>query len=529
MPKPRRMMPRTARSLQHASPAPAATMQDGPIAGAARLCAAGRSAEAWALLSGALCGGPEDAPLLREMAELRLRQRDPQGAVSLLESAVAVAPSDGGLHFALAAAYMSAARHDLAEAECGLAVRFAPHDARAHNLLGWLIMHRGDAAAALPHFQNALREDPSSVDARLNASVALNRIGAYDSARTLCESMTHQWPGHAGVWINLGMACKGQRDFAAARAAFQHASASPMARFNLGHLALLQGDLAGGLPLMEARRDIFALGAGLRAPAWTRGDRMPRRLLVLPEQGMGDTILMSRFFPMLAARCDQLVVVVQAPLVRLFALAFPGVDVRSEIGDAAYDAWVPVMSLPHVLGLDALEKVPTSPWLAARPAAPRRADAPVRIGLNWAGNAAYAYDTVRSASLDDFALLLRVPDVEWVSLHRGVREMEALRYKLPEPLARARDFQDTAEVIAGCDLVLSTETAVPNLSAAMGVPTVILASTDPDWRWHGWYHDVTVCAQETPGEWGPVVLQALQTLQQRLPYIRRTQPVHLAA
>lgn len=530
MPKQRRTMPRTARAkkqqLHTRPPGPDArgVCEVGPIDAANRLCAAGRVAEASTVLSGALGGGPEDAPLLYEMAQIRLRLRDIAGALSLLESAVAMTPSDGNLHFALAAAYIGDGRRDLAEAECELAIRFAPSHGRAHNLLGWLTMERGDAQTALVHFQNALQHDPQSVDAWLNASVAFNRIGEYAQARSLCEAMTRQWPGHAGVWINLGMACKGLRDLAAAREAFQHASASPLARFNLGHVALLQGDVATGLPLMEARRDVFALGAGLAKPAWRRGERQPKRLLVIPEQGMGDTILMSRFLPLLAARADRVIAVVQPALERLFASAFPNVEVRSEVGGAQYDAWAPVMSLPHLLGIDALERIPTAPWIAASHAPQRRADAPLRIGLNWAGNAQYAYDAVRSTSLDSLALLLRVPDVEWVSLHRGAREQDALRYRLPTPLAAARDFADTAAAIAACDLVISTETAVPNLSAAMGVPTIVLSSTDPDWRWRGWYHDVTVCAQETPGDWAPVVVQTLQVLQQRLPQLRRSVP-----
>ncbi len=527
MPKPRRMLPRTARSQAQT---PAARLAAGPRETAARLCAQGKFAEASARLSAGMSGGPEDAPLLHDLAQIRLRQDDATGAVALLETAVAMAPTDGLLHFALAAACVAAGRRELAEAEAALAVRFAPEHSRAHNLLGWLVMERGDAATGLVHFQNALQHDPQAVDARLNATVALNRVGAYATARAVCEEMSRHWPGHAGVWINLGMACKGQRDLAAARAAFQRASASPLARFNLGHIALLQGDLATGLPLMEARRDVLALGAGMKAPTWKRGDRLPRRPLVVPEQGMGDTILMSRFLPLLAARCDEVTVVVQAPLVRLFATAFPGVTVRDTADNAAAcDAWCPVMSLPYLLGMERAEQLPTAPWIATGAPAPGT-EGPVRIGLNWAGNAAYSYDAVRSTSLDSLALLLRVPGVEWVSLHRGVREDEALRYRLPTPLADAQDFADTAGVIAGLDLVISTETAVPNLSAAMGVPTIVLSSTDPDWRWFGWYDDVTVCAQETPGEWGPVVLQVLQTLQARLPTLREaTVPERLSA
>lgn len=133
----------------------------------------------------------------------------------------------------------------------------------------------------------------------------------------------------------------------------------------------------------------------------------------------------------------------------------------------------------------------------------------MRVGINWAGNPSYAYDHVRSTSLESFLPLLEVPGIEWVSLHRGTREHEAEAYGLPQPLRDAADFLDTARVIAGLDLVISTETAVPNLSAAMGVPTCVMCVQDVDWRWGSWYRGVTIAAQQEAGNWnGPIAAAA---------------------
>jgi len=142
------------------------------------------------------------------------------------------------------------------------------------------------------------------------------------------------------------------------------------------------------------------------------------------------------------------------------------------------------------------------------PRAPRR-DGPPRIGINWAGNPSFHYDRIRSTSLESLAPLLAVPGVEWVSLHKGHCEHEAARYGLPQPLREARDFYDTAVVLAGLEMVVSTETAVPNLSAALGTPTCVLVAVDHDWRWRSWYRDVAICSQEEPGVWASAVNKAL--------------------
>ncbi|MCC6653227.1 MAG: hypothetical protein IT348_18885 [Candidatus Eisenbacteria bacterium] len=213
---------------------------------------------------------------------------------------------------------------------------------------------------------------------------------------------------------------------------------------------------------------------------------------------------MSRFFRPLLDRFARVVVQTPPPLERLMRECEPGLEIVTKLEDAHWDVWAPIMSLPLLLGVRDVLGVPTEPWLLpAAPAAPPSARP--RVGINWAGNPSYAYDAVRSTSLETFAMLLEIGDVEWVSLHRGTREHEAEAFHLPQPLLGAEDFLDTARVIAGLDLVVSTETAIPNLSAAMGVPTCVLTTMDTDWRWGAWYSGVTVCAQQTSGNWfGPV-------------------------
>jgi ADP-heptose:LPS heptosyltransferase len=72
------------------------------------------------------------------------------------------------------------------------------------------------------------------------------------------------------------------------------------------------------------------------------------------------------------------------------------------------------------------------------------------------------------------------------------------------------DFQETASVIANLDLVVSADSAVAHLSAAMGVPAWILVYRPADWRWligredSPWYPSVRLFRQDTAGDWtGP--------------------------
>jgi Flp pilus assembly protein TadD len=396
---------------------------------------------------------------------------------------------------------------EAAEREVRAALRSAPGDAVAHNVLGLVLAERRDHAGALDAFSAAIRLKVPFPEALINLAMVCNRTGRHEFALRVCDLALAASPGNALALVNQGMAWKGLRRLAEAKHAFELAGAHPMARFNLGYVLLLENDLERGLPLYEERRSLLRTGAGLRGRPWTGDARPDDTLLVVPEQGLGDFLLMSRFFATLAGRFARVIVHSPSPVARLIATLDPRLEVVTTLEGADWDVWAPIMSLPLLLGVRRLEDLPTAPWLGA--GLPDVARTRPRVGLNWAGNPAFASDAVRSTTLDTFAPLLAVGGVEWLSLHRGVREHEAEARGLAQPLREARDFLDTAAVLRGLDLVISTETAVPNLSAAMGVPTCVLSVKDVDWRWTGWYHGVTVCDQDTPGDWtGPIAKAA---------------------
>ncbi len=457
---------------------------------------------------------PDHADALHLLGCVELARGKGEPAVRLMRKAVDLAPATALYHQNLAEAYHRTGCPELAEAECRLALRFDPERPEALNRLGVLAMEGGNLEAARDRLSAALAARPLYVEALVNLTAVLTRLGDFDLAVRSAELALGIEPEHPLAWNNLGLAHRGAGRRAEAAAAFNRAGAHPMARFNLGHLRLLEDDLAQGLPLLEARKELVNPGRNLRKPEWD-GRPVPRkRLLVLHEQGMGDTLLMARFLPVLPDRFAAVTVVVQEPLRRLLAGLDPRLNVVSSVPARGYDLWCLTMSLPHLLGIDGINRVPTEPWLA--PEAPGTSRTRFRAGINWAGNPSFQYDRIRSTSLDTVSDLLAIEGVEWVSLHRGARESEAEAHGLPQPLAGASDFLDTAAVVAGLDLVVSTETAIPNLSAAMGVPTILLAAVDVDWRWRSWYRGLTICSQETAGDWSGAVAKARRAVVERV-------------
>ena len=76
------------------------------------------------------------------------------------------------------------------------------------------------------------------------------------------------------------------------------------------------------------------------------------------------------------------------------------------------------------------------------------------------------------------------------------------------------DFKDTAAVLANCDLLISSDSAVVHLAGAMGIPTWLALRWIPEWRWGlqgehtAWYNSVRLFRQPRDGDWD-TVLQAM--------------------
>lgn len=294
-----------------------------------------------------------------------------------------------------------------------------------------------------------------------------------------------------------GVRRRAERDLAGAEAALRAVlEADPAhvgARFELGMTLLAQGRLKEGFDLYEwralRRRRAPFMAANYAYPEWRGEPLAGKRLLVIGEQGFGDQILVARFL----TRTGAAAVSYAGPpeLERLLAplvTDYIRTDTATERPQA--DRWLLSMSLPQRLGVD-LEGLPAAPYLRAE-AAPVAG----RIGVAWRGAAYNPNDAYRTLPTDVVAGLLALPGA--VSL-------------LPEDTG-AGDFQATAEMIAGLDLVISVDSAVAHLAGALGKPVwVLLGAHGLDWQWMAgradspWYPSARIFRQRAPGSWADVL------------------------
>lgn len=429
------------------------------------------------------------------------------------------------------------------------ALRLDPTYVEAHNNLGIALHTMGALAEAGNHFRGALRLDPDHASATLNLGVVRQTLGDVPGAEDLYRRALTLGCDGARVHNNLALALAELGRLAEAEQACRDSLADqpgyPEASVNLAMILLMRGKLAEAWPLYEARWQVAPLSRTPRPPEdalWTGQQEVAgRTILLLAEQGFGDTLQFCRYAPILAAAGAKVILAVPSPLVALMR-SLDGV--RDIIGEddpvPPYDLHCPMLSLPGGFGTT-LDSIPNRvPYLSADVAAvaamedllPARRDARgPRIGLVWAGGRrpgealAMAIDKKRSMTLADLAPIAAVPECVFVSLQVGppARQAEASTFPLIDLTGRLSNFADTAALIQTLDLVISVDTAVAHLAAAMGKPVWLLNRFDACWRWlpgldapdrsdTPWYPTMRLFRQTEPGDWASVVRRVAEAL-----------------
>jgi len=81
-------------------------------------------------------------------------------------------------------------------------------------------------------------------------------------------------------------------------------------------------------------------------------------------------------------------------------------------------------------------------------------------------------------------------------------------------------FMDTAAIMMNLDLVITTDTSIPHLAGALGMPVWLALPSAPDWRWlldrsdSPWYPTMRLFRQRNRGDWTTVFDEMEQLLRQ---------------
>lgn len=386
---------------------------------------------------------------------------------------------------------------------------------------------------------------------------ALGDAGKTDAAIEMLRCVLLFDPGHPAARANLGQFLIDAGALDEAIAIFERLAAEgqriPLALGGYARALFLKEDWTRAWPAFQVRFMLMKEppkvertrpdGTRVPFPAWD-GTGTPKRLYVIAEQGLGDTIQFARYIDRLEARGTAVTLVAPARLKRLLATLPARFDFAPAENGLALDptiAWIPAQDLVWRLGIAPEDYAAPAPFLKAEEALVARwrdrlPKAALRIGICWRGNTDNTADRFRSATLEDFAPLAAIPGVRLVSLQKGgdvAAEIAATSFAdrivdLGADFDAGADaFVDTAAVMENLDLIVTVDTSVAHVAAGLGRPTrIMLSATRADWRWLArdrdtvWYPTATLHRQPRQGDWKTVTASIAAEITRDLARVR---------
>jgi tetratricopeptide (TPR) repeat protein len=445
-------------------------------------------------------------------------------------------------------AQYQAKERDAAMATYERALAIQPNDVESLHVLAGLHSERKEMDAALELMDRALAIDPQ----HLNTLAAKgNFLGGQEgqglAAEACFQAALQINPNHWMTLYNYAVFLAGQKRNAEAVDLYERAGrADPnhhLPFWNLANLLLRLGDYSRAWPLYEWRWKTDHLKPAyldLPMPLWTGQDLQGKRILLHFEQGYGDAFQFIRFAKDVTAKGAHVTIFMPREICENFVDVEGVHEIRpwNEIPQG-FDFHAPLMSLPAPLGLTT-ENIPNAvPYLFANPERIRlwQERLPVlkkkklRVGLAWCGRPTHDNDRNRSIAFTELLPLIEAfPEVQFVSMQVGPRESDLPALDSCKQIVQVedqiKDFSDTAALAMNLDLLISVDTSVVHLAAALGKPVWTLIPASSDWRWlegredTPWYPNVRLFRQnEADGKtwnWTPVLGRVHSDLKQLL-------------
>lgn len=266
-----------------------------------------------------------------------------------------------------------------------------------------------------------------------------------------------------------------------------------------------------------------------------------KSVYLVSEQGLGDTILFSRFIPWLRQQGTKAIhlCVSNQMMSLLWNLSDIVQWVPENVPIPAADYAMVMGSLPHYSGatLDALPAPDPDRRLRRRvedfaSAAELRLPQPEvpehfairKVGIVWRGNPEQERDEERRVPFEQILRVTENPRVWAYSFQVGDGQSDIAKFGAESlvcdlsAICTSRGLIGCAAALLQMDMVVTSCTMVAHLAGALGIPCWVLLSYDAYWPWLAgrtdspWYPSVRLFRQPVPGNWAWTMNAVLEEL-----------------
>ena len=379
-------------------------------------------------------------------------------------------------------------------------------------------------------YDESIKLNPYCADYFNNKSNALEKLRKFDEAISCCKKAIEIRPDFDLAFYNLGINAKHLRLYELSldslNMAIQLDPDNEKYKFAKATLLLLYEDFKNGWLLFESRwkvDNLYSPKIDSNYPTWTGNKNA--KLLVWPEQGIGDHILYSALIPELKKKCSNLTILVDRRLVDLLSRSmgnlctiYPATIQYSELD---YDEQISMGSLCQYLRNDEKDflttrngflkddKIKTLEFKEDLLALCSQSNNKI-CGISWRSQT-LGVGVHKSISLKNMIEILDLKGYTFVSLQYGdtLDEIKEVKNELGidiisfKKVDNFNDIDGLASLIQSCDTIISIDNVTCQLAGALGKEIHILLTLGSWWGWgvnrsdSPCYNSVKIYRQET--------------------------------
>lgn len=508
----------------------------------------GRPSEAFKTLNQSLLVDPKNIGILNTLGDLYYLSSNIMKALDSWNQSLAINPRQVDIIFNIALIHTQNNAYTKAlEAYTNL-LDINPNDGDSLNNRGNLFLKLFMYDRAVADYKSALEKGFNTFEAFYNLAICFNELGLYKDAINFYISALALNPMAPEIYNNMALIYM-YVDTNKAKDFLMYAlNIKPdyvEAQYNLALLYLSTGEYEEGWRAYETRHNLKQFNFYkdrhqlniLRensSPWLGQQDIKGKILYVYPEQGFGDFIQFCRYLPILESMGAKIWLEIPKPLISIIS----SIDCKYKLVkniQNGFDYHCSIMSLPLALKTN-INNIPApKKYLYAEAkkiitwGEKLGIKKKLRVGLVWQGGShkndlnALRANKRRNININLLKELF-AQDIDIFSLQKGTDAIKELEFfkkeniniKVHDYTDMLIDFSDTAALIENLDLVITVDTAVAHLSAALGKETWILNRFDACWRWFSdhrtsspWYPSVMIFNQQEPGQWASVISEVV--------------------
>ena len=455
-------------------------------------------------------------------------------AFSALKRATELAPDHGAVHYNLGNALRNRGKMREAIFAYRKALLVDPELVDAFNNLGEVLMQKNDQLTAISQFRAGLHKDPEHLGVRINLGNALYQVGKTKEALKLLKEAQKIAPNLAIIYHNLGniLRTSGQLKEAekVLEKAIELAPEDASTRVLMGFCKLSRGQFGAGWDAYAWRwkSNAHEAARNFPAPFWKGEPLTDKRLLIWGEQAVGDELMFSAMYGDFAGVAAEVYIETEFRLQPLLQRTFPDYNVISrrdppdnELLKKIFDYQISAGDLGRYLRRSFSDFSASRPVLKAnqnrtnvlRDRYLSSAKGRRLVGISWHSKSEQA-GIPRSIPLEALRTILRNPDALFVNLQYGVTTKDLKKIAdfgvdiINDPeINPLKNLDEAAAQIASLDLVITVANTTAHLSGALDIPTWVILTKFPDWRWGTkggitpWYPSVRLYRQKKQNNW----------------------------